>query len=51
MDVQVILDGVMSGEVLYRSAIMKKVAKKNKTKHSNKFDEDADEDRKVNIFG
>lgn len=36
MDPQVILDGVMGGEVLYRSAIVKKVAKKNKTKHSHK---------------
>jgi hypothetical protein len=34
MDMQVILDGVMGGEVLYRSEILKKVAKKNKTKHS-----------------
>ncbi len=36
MDMQVILDGVMGGEVLYRSEILKKVAKKNKTKHSQK---------------
>ena len=36
MDVQVILDGVMGGEVLYRSEILKKVAKKNKTKRSEK---------------
>ncbi len=34
MDMQVILDGVMGGEVLYRSEILKKVAKRNKTKHS-----------------
>jgi hypothetical protein len=50
MDVQVILDGVMGGEVLYRSAIVKKVARKNKTKHVNKF-ENEDEEMKVNIFG
>lgn len=32
MDVQVILDGIMGGEVLYRSAIVKKIPKRNKGK-------------------
>jgi len=38
MDAQVILDGAMSGEVLYRSEIVKKVARKNKTKLKDRFD-------------
>jgi hypothetical protein len=54
MDAQVILDGVMGGEVLFRSEILKKVAKKNKSKHSHKnrnLDGDEPVERNVNIFG
>ncbi len=51
MDAQVILDGVMGGEVLYRSAIVKKVAKKNKGKHRSHLDEDDNQERNINIFG
>lgn len=50
MDVQVILDGVMGGEVLYRSAIVKKIPKKNKSKQRNDLEDDNTE-RKINIFG
>lgn len=51
MDVQVILDGIMGGEVLYRSAIVKKIPKRNKGKVRTDLDEDDGKERKINIFG
>jgi hypothetical protein len=38
IDVNCILDGVISGEVLYRAAIVKKVPQKNKSKKKSKLD-------------
>jgi hypothetical protein len=51
MDVQVILDGIMGGEVLYRSAIVKKIPKKNKGKVRHDLDGEDETERKINIFG
>jgi hypothetical protein len=51
MDVKCVLDGLISGEVLYRAPIVKKVPQKNKSKKRGRFDEEDQTERKINIFG
>ncbi len=49
MQVQVILDGVVSGEVLYRAPVIKKVLKK--SKHDPRKNKEVKEIGEINLFG